>query len=377
MSDINELHDQAMNLVDYAFVAKQRGHGDDAVQYYRQALKFEVNAAEILRDQHAVEPTRSILYRSAASIALNCGEHREAERLIALALSGQPPVEIAEELRDLFEQVNFERHLALRGITLANGEMQLSIAGKAVGFGFASSEAIIGRVEDMRRLIHRTAARKLQQPFSERVPERIKREYDLFVSMPRAASFALTLRLGWQMDLPGMSIRQQIVEEIITCFNLINAKQEEEVKEIIEDPSYYRNFVGLAKRIAPDGRDVNLVGITSTMGNHERRAEFRRTQDNIVPPGSNPTNKSVPTGSTQVVRGQLRMADAMLSTQRIKLVEPNGTKHNIIVPEGLMNDIVRPLWDEVVEVEGVQKGKSLVLNWIRKAAETDSSRRSE
>ena len=366
-----------MNLVDYAFVAKQRGHGDDAVQYYRQALKFEVNAAEILRDQHAVEPTRSILYRSAASIALNCGEHREAERLIALALSGQPPVEIAEELRDLFEQVNFERHLALRGITLANGEMQLSIAGKAVGFGFASSEAIIGRVEDMRRLIHRTAARKLQQPFSERVPERIKREYDLFVSMPRAASFALTLRLGWQMDLPGMSIRQQIVEEIITCFNLINAKQEEEVKEIIEDPSYYRNFVGLAKRIAPDGRDVNLVGITSTMGNHERRAEFRRTQDNIVPPGSNPTNKSVPTGSTQVVRGQLRMADAMLSTQRIKLVEPNGTKHNIIVPEGLMNDIVRPLWDEVVEVEGVQKGKSLVLNWIRKAAETDSSRRSE
>jgi hypothetical protein len=34
---------------------------------------------------------------------------REAERLIAVALSGDPPDEIAEELRDLLEQVYFDR----------------------------------------------------------------------------------------------------------------------------------------------------------------------------------------------------------------------------------------------------------------------------
>jgi hypothetical protein len=36
---------------------------------------------------------------------MECGEAREAERLIAIALSGNPPGEIAEELRDLWQQV--------------------------------------------------------------------------------------------------------------------------------------------------------------------------------------------------------------------------------------------------------------------------------
>jgi len=35
------------------------------------------------------------------------GALRDAERLIAVALSGDPPAEIAEELRDLLEQVYF------------------------------------------------------------------------------------------------------------------------------------------------------------------------------------------------------------------------------------------------------------------------------
>jgi hypothetical protein len=37
-------------------------------------------------------------------LALQCQEYREAERLIATALSGNPPVEIAEELRELLEK---------------------------------------------------------------------------------------------------------------------------------------------------------------------------------------------------------------------------------------------------------------------------------
>jgi hypothetical protein len=55
----------------------------------------------------ALEPTRSVLHRSAPTLALECGALRDAERLIAVALSGDPPAEIAEELRDLLEQVYF------------------------------------------------------------------------------------------------------------------------------------------------------------------------------------------------------------------------------------------------------------------------------
>jgi hypothetical protein len=44
-----------------------------------------------------------------ATPAWQCGEDREAERLITKALSGTPPETIAEELRDLFLQVYFEQ----------------------------------------------------------------------------------------------------------------------------------------------------------------------------------------------------------------------------------------------------------------------------
>jgi hypothetical protein len=52
-------------------------------------------------DQFNLEPTRSVLHRSAAALALECSELREAERLIGRALAGNPPEEIANELRDL------------------------------------------------------------------------------------------------------------------------------------------------------------------------------------------------------------------------------------------------------------------------------------
>ena len=60
---------------------------------------------------------RSVLHRSAASLALECGALREAERLIAAALSGDPPDEIAEELRDLLEQVYFGGKKGRRPLT--------------------------------------------------------------------------------------------------------------------------------------------------------------------------------------------------------------------------------------------------------------------
>ena len=85
-----------------------------------------------------MEPTRSVLLRSAASLALDCGEVRQSERLIAQGLVGNPPEEIANELRDLLEQVNFQRHLDLHGVVLEPTGFQVSLSGLAVGFGVVS-----------------------------------------------------------------------------------------------------------------------------------------------------------------------------------------------------------------------------------------------
>ena len=56
-----------------------------------------------------LEPTRSVLHRSAATLAVECSELREAEKLIGRALAGNPPDDIANELRDLLLEKIYSR----------------------------------------------------------------------------------------------------------------------------------------------------------------------------------------------------------------------------------------------------------------------------
>ena len=120
--DIQELHNQAMELADQADYLKMQGKDKEAKLLFSQSLDAERDAAYAAREQNLGEPTESVLFRSAASLAYdlvqqaeNCGdsekEYREAERLICMGLAGNPPAEIAEELRGLYDTVNFERSM--------------------------------------------------------------------------------------------------------------------------------------------------------------------------------------------------------------------------------------------------------------------------
>src|SRR5581483_5712263 len=220
-----------MQLVDQALFA--RLHQDataDPARLFRLAFEAEREAASLVAQQLDLEPTRSVLLRSAASLALECGEVREAERLIATALSGNAPEAISEELRDLLEQVYFQRHLSLKGVVLASAEFQVSIDGRAVGFGIAESEAFIGRIRDLQTIVYRTAERKLGRQFRERGRRRETRqnEVQLYISVPRAASFAVTCRVGAnQLVLPGMDIVEEVVDEVLDCLDLYGSGQTE------------------------------------------------------------------------------------------------------------------------------------------------------
>lgn len=94
-----------MALAEMASVAKLRGELEQAGPLLWQAYDKESRAAELLRGAVSLEPTRSILFRSAASLAIDCNQLREAEALITTALSGNPPAEIVAELRRLLQQV--------------------------------------------------------------------------------------------------------------------------------------------------------------------------------------------------------------------------------------------------------------------------------
>lgn len=119
MNQIQTLHQQAMDLAEAAAIARLRGLSEQAEQLTRQAFEQEIQAANLVANMIDAEPTRSVLHRSAASLAIECGEFQIAERLIAIALSGNPPLEIAEELKDLFIQINLGQYLKRQGINVA------------------------------------------------------------------------------------------------------------------------------------------------------------------------------------------------------------------------------------------------------------------
>jgi hypothetical protein len=108
---VDKLHYEAMRSVDQSNHLRRLGDAKGSKQRLRQAFLKERRVAQMLADKIDFEPSRSVLHRSAATLALQCGELREAERLIGAALSGDPPEVIAEELRDLLEQVYFEKPL--------------------------------------------------------------------------------------------------------------------------------------------------------------------------------------------------------------------------------------------------------------------------
>ena len=125
MSQIQDLHRQAMELAEQADLKKLRGETSQVQELLQQALKLESEAAGMVANDITAEPTRSVLHHSAATLAVECGELSLAERLIARALAGAPPLDIAAELKDLFIQINLRNYLDRQGVTLTEDQLQL------------------------------------------------------------------------------------------------------------------------------------------------------------------------------------------------------------------------------------------------------------
>lgn len=371
MMDIKSLHRQAMEMTDLAMITKRNGNLDESKRYFRLAFDLEKKASMLLLSKLEEEPARSVLFRSAASLALDSDEYSEAEKLVCMALSGNPPSMIAEELRDILEQVHFKRHLDLRGIKLQEDEVQMSIAGEGIGFGFAPTSAFLNRVYNTERLLFRTAERRLKKPYREsgQYSKEAQENVALYMSVPRAASFAVTFRVGSkeQINLPGMSEGAEVIKEVLDCLDLYTQDKRDELRLKISDDAYFNNFISLADTLAPDGNFVNLVGFTILKAGKIQEVAIRAKQPhyniNIKPEIEK--IKAVDSEEWVEITGKLLFADSKKpNNQKIQIIDARGIEHSLIVPEGMMDDVVRPLWNTNVVATGIRKGKKISLNRI-------------
>ncbi len=337
----------------------------------KKAFSRERDATHRALKKDVGEPTRSVLLRSAATLALRCGEYREAEKLVACALSGEPPAEIAEELRDVLENVSFARHLDLHGQKLEPDELQMSISGEGIAHGVAPSEEFVGRIDTVKKLVIRTGEQKEGKPYRDRSgpPGEIGQDYRVFISVPRAASFAVTLKLGRSQErelFPDAA--RKLIDELLTRLELFDKGDHGELRKLIPDAPYFTNFFSLAKKLAPSGEAVSQVGFTAMREGKERQVALRRPRSTLRLPS--PKGESAERSERCEVRGALLHASALKPTKKeIKLLQPDGKEVSVRVREG-MGDIVGSYWESEVIVEGIRLSRNVIeLEDIRSANE--------
>jgi hypothetical protein len=99
------IHDKAMLLSQEADMAKIWGDVPKSQILYRQSFDLEQEVVHIYSERFDNEPERSILYVSAASLAMLCHLYPEANLLIQQGLSNSTPSDMVEELQELKAQV--------------------------------------------------------------------------------------------------------------------------------------------------------------------------------------------------------------------------------------------------------------------------------
>ena len=106
MNSINQLHEEAMNMAENAFLAQQKGDKMAFVQLSKKAFLLEKEAALLLQNKLDAEPNRSILFKSAAFLAFDAQEYQECRDMITYTLLGKPDNIIKAEMNQLFDEVS-------------------------------------------------------------------------------------------------------------------------------------------------------------------------------------------------------------------------------------------------------------------------------
>jgi hypothetical protein len=107
--EVNSLHRLAMEHADASLYYAYRSDVSRRDAENKRALELEEQAVELLAQNGSCEPTLTILRRSAATLALSCGDLDRAERHAAMALLGKGPDALKQDARDVIRRIRIER----------------------------------------------------------------------------------------------------------------------------------------------------------------------------------------------------------------------------------------------------------------------------
>lgn len=360
-----ESHNEAMGLTSDALRERRRGNHDIAQGLFEKALSFEREALELMKDV-VDEPIYSTMYRSAATLALDCKRYRLAEQLAWKALAGNPPGYLISELLEVTDQARFYTSLARNGIELGQGELSVSVSGALVSHGQALWTDIVPRFEGVRRLLSGMWDFAAGRDHGDRSSTR-SGGASIVIGALVPGSVAVKMSIGQpeQARFASVGGMGNVIEKTLLTVGAVDKADESELASLVPDNAYRRAFVNHVKDIAPDGDRVSQVGFTSIVDGKTLQVPLRRTKASF---GVRSAEEADPQPKSIV--GRLQYADGLRKTgDQIKIIDKDYKLHQVEVPAGKIDDIVARYWKVWVEAKCVQAGNTLTLDQM---AEVDA-----
>jgi AraC-like DNA-binding protein len=109
----DKLHIKAMNIVEAAILDKKAGNEKSALNKMIESLDYEMQAAYAARKDRIGAITVSILFKSAAAIALDIKKYENALHLCNEGMKEKPPAPISDELLEIqhkARQISFKNY---------------------------------------------------------------------------------------------------------------------------------------------------------------------------------------------------------------------------------------------------------------------------
>lgn len=119
------LHDQAMDLFNEAIFLQEQGQ--DAFKKFIEAYELETKAAYAVAKDPKNEPSRSMLFLGAATIAMRLDKFEEAKKLVAEGLLGSPTPKTLTDLKELLQTIEkcLSQKYPVRGTTWLSQKTRL------------------------------------------------------------------------------------------------------------------------------------------------------------------------------------------------------------------------------------------------------------
>lgn len=369
------LHREASELANKARIAQFDGDETACLQFTKKAFHKESESAKLLRK----DPSHHmfvILHQSAATLAYRCGEYESAEELILEAMRQKRDNGLREGLYDLLDKVRLAVKLGCNVNQLENEEMVMSLHGIEANRGLIEPSSLSKRITKFSTLIRNTIGSLNNYSFRNR--RKVERDYRILASIPSFGSyrFGITVTPIGPNRFSDISYFDGVRQKVLGNLSLLNDGDIARVQGNINDYKYFQNLVGLAKELAPDGNTITVVGIEAIIEGQRESILFDITRDDLNELALPIDEESILDGyritnDIESVVGVLQYADA--TNDEVKLLTHEGKWWQIVVPEGLAEDVVKPYFGDLVKVEGrhiikTRKAKRLYLDDIRAVA---------